>query len=470
VDVAATRTAVRFEVGAKSALPLAIVVSLVTLGRAHYAVDDALIFAQFARNLVERGEWAFNPGEPVYATTSVLWPLCLVPLELGGWASPTAVALLYALGLFWLAHGVGVVLEPLGAWAKTAGSFATALHPLLWAAAGMETSLFLALVVWAIVAHGRGRQALAGMLLGLGTLARPDAALVGVLMLADLWSDRRVLAWRTVLVAALCCVPWIAYAMITFGTPLPTTLAAKTAQSALGWWAEQPAYPIAALCSLPAWPLALACLIASALPSKDSPLPRPLALLFAFGIVQTAVYAAIGAPSGYSWYHAPLALSAVVAAVAAARHVSAQARWAVLPAAAVFAVSCVALARAPRVYRHSIAYREAAQAIAAHCRPSDRIAAAEIGYLGYVSRLGIVDVHGLIHARAGAAIASDRADWWTELRPRFVVTHEPGWYAEPQVAEGAKSYSDSAGSYELFARFAEPNGTAVVVWRARDER
>jgi hypothetical protein len=278
-------------------------------------------------------------------------------------------------------------------------------------------------------------------------------------MLVDCWSRERAVAWRLALSALLCALPWLIYATLVFGSPLPTTLAAKTAQTTLGWWAQQPAYPIAALRSLPAWPLTLACLIACSVPMPRSLLGRGPALVLAFGVTQTAIYAAIGAPSGYRWYYAPLALSGVIAGVVAARHLSERSRWVAGPALIVLAISCFELATSSRSYRHSIAYREVAHAIAAHSSPHDRVAAAEIGYLGYASRRPIVDLHGLIHPRAGDAIARGRSDWWKELEPRFVVTHEPSWYAEPELG--------GTEPYDLFASFREPNGSAVEVWVRR---
>ena len=49
-----------------------------------FAPDDLFIHLRFARNLAERGEWSFNPGETVAGATSPPWVLSLTALQLIG--------------------------------------------------------------------------------------------------------------------------------------------------------------------------------------------------------------------------------------------------------------------------------------------------------------------------------------------------------------------------------------------------
>ena len=49
-----------------------------------YRTDDTYIFLRYSSNLVSGHGLAFNPGEPVYGFTSVLWVLLLaIPIGLG---------------------------------------------------------------------------------------------------------------------------------------------------------------------------------------------------------------------------------------------------------------------------------------------------------------------------------------------------------------------------------------------------
>src|ERR1051326_1984221 len=73
---------------ARRALPLAspalvLAAALLVLLR-RYVTDDTFIHCVFARNLAVRGEFAFNPGQPVYGDTSPLWVGVLALVARGG--------------------------------------------------------------------------------------------------------------------------------------------------------------------------------------------------------------------------------------------------------------------------------------------------------------------------------------------------------------------------------------------------
>ncbi len=48
-----------------------------TMGVTGYPLDDAWIHQTFARNLIEHGEWAVNPGEITAGSTSPLWTVLI---------------------------------------------------------------------------------------------------------------------------------------------------------------------------------------------------------------------------------------------------------------------------------------------------------------------------------------------------------------------------------------------------------
>jgi hypothetical protein len=67
-----------------------------------YRTDDTFIFLRFAANLAGGHGFAFNPGEPVYGFTSVLWVLLLAVAAAAG-----LPALAAAKGLAFLLGGGG---------------------------------------------------------------------------------------------------------------------------------------------------------------------------------------------------------------------------------------------------------------------------------------------------------------------------------------------------------------------------
>ncbi len=216
-------------------------------------LDDAYIHFRFAQNLALGRGFAFNPDGAIPASTSPLWVLVLtVPALLGLplWVVAKAygvVALATAAVLAWrLAARLGLTPPA----ALVVGALTALDGRLLWAApSGMEVTLFTALSLAAVLAlPERGeasavasptrplarRVLLLAALCGLATLARPEGylltAVLAVALLAH-WRDQ-ARSWARLLLAAaglylLLVLPYVAFALLTTGRPLPTTFYAK---------------------------------------------------------------------------------------------------------------------------------------------------------------------------------------------------------------------------------------------------
>ncbi len=136
---------------------------------AGFPLDDGWIHQTYARNLAQRGEWAFVPGETSVASTSPLWTVLLAVgygLHIPRLAWTFGLGALALAGAGWTARRLGTVIFPdlkhAGTW--TGLGVVTAWH-LIWAAAsGMETMLFgaLSLVVvglgWRAVSFENGKR------------------------------------------------------------------------------------------------------------------------------------------------------------------------------------------------------------------------------------------------------------------------------------------------------------------------
>ena len=111
-----------------------------------YTTDDTYIHLRYAHNLIERGEFSFNPGASSYGATSPLWIFGLaLLLKLG--LSPFSVGLVAG-----SLSGLGVVLLLDAILEKMTFSGAVAGHSpdagghrdpwfLRWTFSGMETPL-----------------------------------------------------------------------------------------------------------------------------------------------------------------------------------------------------------------------------------------------------------------------------------------------------------------------------------------
>ncbi|MFO7655313.1 MAG: hypothetical protein R6X25_16050 [Candidatus Krumholzibacteriia bacterium] len=238
-----------------------------------YTTDDTYIHLRYAENLLERGEFAFNPGVLTYGATSPLWVLGLAALLALGVPPSTAPALLglmAAAGALLLFDAILTRLPFRSSWKFWLLLLAAAdVWFLRWARSGMETplsGLVLLLLLWPLVAErlpggwlavdpgrpaGQGpplwhRYLAWGVASGLAALVRPEFLLMAPLALPWLlWfeyyraSDAggrpgrlRARPHRLVVAAVagwlLAAGPWLVYARLAFGRWLPGTVAAKS--------------------------------------------------------------------------------------------------------------------------------------------------------------------------------------------------------------------------------------------------
>jgi hypothetical protein len=212
------------------------------------AVDDMYIFLRYAENLAQGHGLVYNPGERVEGFSSPAWVLLLALgalLGVGGvgWAKLLALGALGALGVG--IYRFGRERLGLGAPAALLACAFSALNSYLvsWSLWGLETPLFLALMLWTAVlagrvAEGAGRRttaALAGVA-GLFALSRPEAPLfLAALGAAALLEPLRLPAirqrlrrlWLPGLVALALFLAWLLFRRAYFGLWWPHTYYAK---------------------------------------------------------------------------------------------------------------------------------------------------------------------------------------------------------------------------------------------------
>jgi len=200
-------------------------------------IDDAFITFRYARNLLAGLGFVFNPGEHVLGTTTPLYTLLLA-----GVSGLTRVQSFPWLALWVnaLADAVTcVVLVRLGeklsgrravGWAA-AWLWAIAPMSVTFAIGGMETSIFVLLLTLGADLYLSGKGTAAALTSALLLLTRPD----GILFTGPLILDALGRGWRTrrwpraeALVFSLTLAPWLIFATLYFGTPIPHSVAAKT--------------------------------------------------------------------------------------------------------------------------------------------------------------------------------------------------------------------------------------------------
>ncbi len=308
-------------------LALAFIIWLIFLRE--FRLDDAFITYRYARNFAAGQGLVYNVGDSVLSTTAPLYAVLLAVLSfivrdfhvLGGLVSTLAIGagggLIYALIPRYIPVSIRI-------WA---GVVYTLSSP-LWLALGMETALWLALVLAAILLVRLDRWGWAGLLVGLAVLTRPEAALPGELqgLPAVIVTDNRSRTrngWlKPLFLFSICAaVPLLIFglwAWAAYGSPLPVTLGAKGAQAALGitgmgvdveTW-EGLRLILRSLMAQSSLYIALGLLLVFGLAGT---LSTPVILVVLWGALHLLAYVLLGV-APYRWYYAPLVPGAVLLA------------------------------------------------------------------------------------------------------------------------------------------------------------
>ena len=426
-------------------------------------VDDAYITYRYADNLAAGHGFVYNPGERVLGTTTPLFTLLLVPFAVVGLPADTMaliLAVLFDVGicvllfmLFRRSHG------------DAAGLAAAGIYGLSYAAAaacgyGMETQLFMFLVVAAFTLLTRQRWTAAATVTALATMTRPEGFLLaGIVAMAMLFTPqgRKQFARAAAVFVALAGA-WYAFAWIYFGSPIPNSAHAKLLQTGI----SQSQWIDFFVTRNPVVMLLWACAVVGAIAGMRK--REPGAVLFtAWLVVYMLFFRAVRPPFLGGWYFPPLVLSLTVLTAFAASVIGT--RILRTPGRALAVTLVLALALVVTVLPKSIASnrwnRTVAQTVFVpiaewvrdHTTQDTIVHAADVGYLGYFSGRRIVDAAALVTPEVGRYYAQHRnqPDWDIA----YVLEHRPGVVVLPVRGDIYRRFSASsfAHEYQPQARF-----------------
>lgn len=360
-------------------------------------VDDAYIQFRYAGNLAAGEGPVFNPGERLEGASGGAWMAAVAAASRLTGLSPGIAARLLSLLLApatVIAAGVAAARLAPGAAVHVAVAWAALATPALYAATGLETTVW-ALALWLLaagIAVSRPGVAVAGA--ALGAAVRPEALVLSALALPA-W-QRLPRAGQAALAAATAVLAGLAGArFLYYGSPIPHAALVKGITAAAGPGAGA-RYLAAAL--LEWWPLLLVLPILS----------QQRRTLFPV-IVPVAGWTALVVARGGDWmpgsrYLVPLLVLLVAAMalapmrlrVAVAGLLIAVAAWRLAPLEHPDAGRPGDLWRAMATHRVQCRWWEGLGAWLSHHLPDGaRLAVGPAGAVPYASRLPTFDLYGL---------------------------------------------------------------------------
>jgi hypothetical protein len=448
-------------------------------------VDDAFITYRYARNIAHGLGFAYNPPWQVLGTTTPLYALILAGASLLGFDIPFASLLLGGTGLFAIAlifHWAG---RQQGRWLSTyLPALLVVLIPGSVLILGMETAFYTALAYLAFHTAASRRHTLAATIAAAATLTRYDGVLAaGIVLFYEWYAAGKFPLKRGLLYAALL-APWLLYATLTFGSPLPNTFFAKTGEftgnifmgglpsnlfTLLGFFS---------LDTVPGWLLAfgvvIVCLAGFFVVKNNF-----IRLASAWCGLYLVAYALLGIRYTFHWYYYPLLpafLMVLVTMVQVAQQKLGQVqripnpgqRWLLGQSLAILLVlplAAMALMGSSRLHlqadtlpalggRNTV-YRLAAEWLCQHTDEQAAVAVPEIGLIGWYCDRPIIDPFGLVSPEMIPFIQrGDKLGGVIALRPDvIVITNVPKNGESPTIPEPDRFADD----YEVAHVIEEPN-------------
>lgn len=457
--------------------------------RLGFPLDDAWIHQTYARNLARFGEWSFIPGQPSAGSTAPLWSLLLAGghfLRLGpyvwtfllGWLALVGIGLAGERAFrIWLPHRAG--------WAPWIGGLLLFEWHLVWAAgSGMETLLYSLVVLVCLVKLSGERVSWfgIGLLSGLSAWLRPDGiTLLGPALLILVANSgepaRKKLAAAVQLAVGVSLVfgPYLIFNRLLAGAWWPNTFFAKQAEYAvtrqvpfLARIAQQALPPLVGVGAVlvPGFVLAL----------WQAARERKWGMLAAgLWVIGYVCLYAWRLPVTYQHGRYVLPVIPVFLALSAVGF----AGWIQLQSGQLlrrlvsrtWALTCALVLVAfwlqgGAAYVRDVAIIESemvatARWVAQNTPPEARIAAHDIGALGYFADRQILDLAGLVSPEVIPFIRDEiqLAGFLEEQRADYLITF-PGWY--PALVRQAEMIFTTNG---LFSPDAGGENMAVYRWR-----
>jgi len=406
--------------------------------------DDTYIHMQYARNLADHGELAFNSGERAYGATSPLWVFMLAAVgrlggDLAAWSR--ILSQFFAFASVLLVYRLARFVDGRAVTAFAAGILmASEAWLVRWSSVGMETSMAVFMVVAAIfasmnAARSRARSAFFGLLLFLAFLARPETILLASLALfcflavrAGLPAGKR-LFWVLVFLPLL--AAWLVLIKSYTGTFFPLTAGAKQGEIALSGEllrrAVVPAGILGATVALPMLVFVAALVFGRGrreIPFAPAPGAGPgalLGMLWIFALPAVYIVMDFQVLSRYMLPVSPVII--VFGAAGAARLADRYLRRQAAVAAAVLVLAELSAVQNVAFYSAVVVgpTREFSAGLESVVKPMGRwleknsdpgavVAAPDIGAIGYYSHRRVLDLGGLVSPEINRMRASFDVD------------------------------------------------------------
>lgn len=197
-------------------------------------VDDSFITLSYSKNLASGNGLVFGSGERVFGSTTPLFAVLLGLLGAIFRTTNMPLLALYFNALMLVANAIliYILINLIDKRLRIAGMAAAVLlllHQDCLAACrgGMELLFLTALILGAFTFVLLKHEYACGFLLGLAQLTRPEGVLAAGIAMIGWWLLWHRTPWKMIFVCVLTIIPWVIFATLYFGSPIPHNLIVK---------------------------------------------------------------------------------------------------------------------------------------------------------------------------------------------------------------------------------------------------
>ncbi|SNS78404.1 hypothetical protein SAMN05421770_102314 [Granulicella rosea] len=416
------------------AIVVCAVFGMLTYAGRHFRLDDAYIYARYIDHALAGRGLVFNDGEQVNALTSIL----------DTWLQ---------LAIAYLAHGHILVIQAVlsGIFFLAAALMAESLVPLsgiiiaassyFYFTVGMETSLFLFLLMLTIHAYAREKVEWLPLLCALTLLTRFEGGALVAVIAWRLWSTRRLPSLRSMLAPAVLAVIYFAFNEFFYQRILPQSASAKLGQGFSGFWGRWPTaflrFPELVYRPLGGvWTFVPLLLVLACFGALDPRMKKRNEVAVPFLFILGCFYVLFNIPN-YHWYYAPFLYFFAIYAVRLIPDTKA-ATWATLALVLLLFKGSFNYLRDNAVENPQ--YAKIGQWLMQNTAPNERIAAIETGTIAWYCDRNIIDIVGLTTPQNGRFTAKRDFSSWIKDKPDLIVVHPDLPFAWEKVAFQSPDY------------------------------
>jgi len=398
---------------------LILIAQVIILSCAYYFIrlDDAYIFYKYAKNLAEGNGYTFNLDERVNATTSIMYPLLLSLIYFSLRIKPEILFPLAGTLLSILSLGLsGILLSKI--FKKDFQKFSVILPLIVLAmpqiknAIGMETFLKVFFIVLSLYLFQNKKYELLSFVCAILLLTRPDAAIfIFVLIAFYIIEEKKFLSLRQIMIFILTIILFYVFIYINTDSLVPTSFFAKIFQGRNkiiagefieGFVLNFPGGRKFALMFYLIIILSLMFLLKFRSPIFKN---KPFQILLVYSLFQISVYSFILKPPPYPWYYAEYIVVYSIILVETYRVVSEKFLKRIDGAILIFIMIIffslgviLPIKTIKNGYGEKfLLYKNVASNINQYSNQSIKLAADEVGILGFYFKGKMIDELGLIH-------------------------------------------------------------------------